>query len=258
MKGLEDFNYCVKRFFPIATSSPRVRLSTGYITQVAERCPEMREFRIVTVELDSWPRFNAPWSSLVTLWLKHVEVARADGFASLGAQGVFPNLRNFGMASCHTPEGEHISRGALSRKSILLPDFRHSCQSLQSVILSDGEFIFHRGVSVFPQGLKELVINCVTIEFALGCVIPPAGAVTRSRNLGHTFLANSVIHRTCTTELQTAMGVYLPNCVFRTLNEPHRDFEDWWQCGDNVVRRVASSRAFREVVTHLERPVARE
>ena len=29
-------------------------------------------------------------------------------------------------------------------------------------------------------------------RFVLGCVIPPAGAVARSRNLGQTFLANSV------------------------------------------------------------------
>ena len=30
-------------------------------------------------------------------------------------------------------------------------------------------------------------------KFVLGCVIPPAGAVARSRNLGQTFLANSVV-----------------------------------------------------------------
>ena len=29
-------------------------------------------------------------------------------------------------------------------------------------------------------------------KFVLGCVIPPAGVVARSRNLGHTFLAHSV------------------------------------------------------------------
>ena len=29
-------------------------------------------------------------------------------------------------------------------------------------------------------------------KFVLGCVILPAGAVARSRNLGQTFLANSV------------------------------------------------------------------
>ena len=33
-------------------------------------------------------------------------------------------------------------------------------------------------------------------KFVLGCVIPPAGAVARSLNLGQTFLANSVGKRT--------------------------------------------------------------
>ena len=101
MKGVEDFNYCVKRFFPLGYGSG-VRLSTGYITEVAQRCPHMREFRIVTVRLDSWPQLSRPWSSLVTLWLEDVEVERADGLESLGTVGIFPNLRNFGMASCHT------------------------------------------------------------------------------------------------------------------------------------------------------------
>ena len=103
MKGLEEFNYCVKRFFPLGHGS-WVRLSTGYIAKVVERCPEMREFRIDSVRLDSWPLLSQPWASLVTLWLEHVEVARADGFESLGASGIFPNLRNFGMSCCHKIE----------------------------------------------------------------------------------------------------------------------------------------------------------
>ena len=32
-------------------------------------------------------------------------------------------------------------------------------------------------------------------KFVLGCVIPPPGAEARSRNLGHTFMSNSVVSR---------------------------------------------------------------
>ena len=103
MEGLEDFNYCVKRFFPMGYGyGSGVRLSMGYITKLAERCPEMSEFRMKTVWFDSWPLLSRPWSSLVTLWLEHIEVASADGFQALGAGDIFPNLRNFGMASCHS------------------------------------------------------------------------------------------------------------------------------------------------------------
>ena len=58
----------------------------GYITEVAERCPEMREFRIKTLRFDSWPLLSRPWSSLVKLWLEHIEVASADGSQALGAE----------------------------------------------------------------------------------------------------------------------------------------------------------------------------
>ena len=42
------------------------------------------------------------------------------------------------------------------------------------------------------QWKQEAGIQSWPNKFVLGCVIPPAGAVARSRNLGQTFLANSV------------------------------------------------------------------
>ena len=41
-------------------------------------------------------------------------------------------------------------------------------------------------------GWRFLLLQSWPKKFVLGCVIPPAGAVARSRNLGQTFLANSV------------------------------------------------------------------
>ena len=55
MKGLEDLNYCVKNFFPLGTpnvmrdEADGIRLQEDFLAKVAQRCPEMREFRLSTV-----------------------------------------------------------------------------------------------------------------------------------------------------------------------------------------------------------------
>ena len=147
IERLNDLNYCVKRFSPLGYGSG-VRLSPDYITRVVERCPDMREFRLVNVKLGSWPQFAMPWSSLATLWSDRVEVEREDGFSCLGGRGSLPNLRSFAMVSCHISE--------LSKKSIILPNLG-SCQRLVSVIVSDGEFVItSQSISfAFPPSLPR-------------------------------------------------------------------------------------------------------
>ena len=158
MKGLEDVNYCVKNFFPLGHGAG-IRLSAGYLTKLAERCPDMKEFRIQIVRLDSWPKFNKPWRSLVTLCLMHVDVVQDDGFASLGTPEIFPSLRYFEMESCSTVE---LPR----RTPLLIPDFKN-CKSLESVILSDMYLKFPNhpeNCFPFPQYLKKLVFNKVNVS----------------------------------------------------------------------------------------------
>ena len=195
MKGLEDLNYCVKNFFPLGHESG-VRLSAGYLTELSEICPEMREFRIRCVRFDSWPQFNKPWTSLVTLWLLHVEVEHDDGFASLGAPGVFPNLRNFKMESCRLLLSSRRSRVASelspSRTPLLMPDLR-SCQSLETVILSYVDLKFPGSPQdelPFPLGLKKLVTNRASVsDFT-------------------------------SSDLKVTVENTLDNCDFKMLNEP--------------------------------------
>ena len=46
-----------------------------------------------------------------------------------------------------------------------------------------------------------------TFGHPVGCVIPPAGAVARSRNLGHTILANSVLKEVIEVILRLCLGI---------------------------------------------------
>ena len=80
---------------------------------------------------------------------------------------------------------------------MFLPYFS-GCQSLESVILSDSFFYFHRGIFHFPLGLKELVLNNVTTNYN-------------------------------TTELKSEVKDVMHNCVLLTFKEPNRDFFDWWK-----------------------------
>ena len=113
----------------------------------------MREFRLSTVMLDSWPLLNRPWTSLVTLYLFQVEVARDDGFASLGAPGMLPNLHNFEMDSCGMAPFSQRKATA-----VLMPDLR-CFQRLESVRLSDMTLRLSLCNLPFPCGLQKLLIK---------------------------------------------------------------------------------------------------
>ena len=191
MKGLEDFNYSVKNFFPLGYESG-VRLSAGYLTELSERCPEMRVFRIRCVKMDSLPQFNKPWTSLVTLWLLHVEVEHDDGFAILGAPGIFPNLRNFEMESCRLLLSSRVIASELSRTPLLMPDLR-SCLRLETVTLSYVDLKFPGSPQddlPFPHGLKKLVTNRVSVS------------------------------NFTSSDLKVTVENTLDNCDFKMINEP--------------------------------------
>ena len=169
----------------------------------------MREFRLETVKLGYWPKFATPWSSLVTLSLDRVDVEREDGFSCVGDRGSFPNLRHFAMVSCHT--------SVLSKKSITLPSLG-SCQRLVSVIVSDGHFVItSQSISVaFPLSPEELVLNCATLSYSLCNTLPCQ------------FDRNQICLVNRTGDIRRAITAILPDCDILILNEPQRDFEDWW------------------------------
>ena len=148
----------------------------------------MREFRLSTVMLDSWPLLNRPWTSLVTLYLLQVEVSRDDGFASLAVPGMLPNLRNFEMDSCGI--APYSQRKALP---VLMPDLR-CCQKLESVSLSDMTIWFRLRNLPFPRCLQTLVIRAVVTSFT-------------------------------PSKLIDAVQKNLPNCEFKILDDSHKSDE---------------------------------
>ena len=73
---------------------------------------------------------------------------------------------------------EQKKRGKVKRK--FLPGCSQPQPAMPGWCLAKQSFFLHKYVQSWPK-------KCV-----IGCVILPAGAVARSRNLGQTFLANSV------------------------------------------------------------------
>ena len=62
----------------------------------------------------------------------------------------------------------------------------------------DGKAVTRRVIQLYCE---IIYYTELAKKLVLGCVIPPAGAVAQSRNLGQTFLANSVLTQACRDDL---------------------------------------------------------
>ena len=130
-------------------SGPATAMSAIYIYAVAARCPNLMAWYISGMRMDAWPTLKAPWASLEDLWLEGVQM-KWNAFRDVDIHINVPNLKVFGMKSCHPVP---------KRKPILLPDFG-LLRSLQAIRLVQGTFSFPATLSPvpLPRDLKKLCI----------------------------------------------------------------------------------------------------
>ena len=130
-------------------SGPATAMSGIYIYAVAARWPNLMAWYISGMRMDAWPTLKAPWASLEDLWLEGVRM-KWNAFRDVNIHVNVPNLKVFGMKSCHSVP---------KRKPIQLPDFRHS-RRLELIRIVQGAFSFPASLSPvpLPRNLKKLCL----------------------------------------------------------------------------------------------------
>ena len=114
-------------------------ISTNEITDMAKKCPKLKNLETWSIDMGIWPQFSQPWASLTSLKLIeiHQTISLFDG---VELHQSLPNIETIHIRY-YNPIGQ-----------ISLPNMRH-CNSMKSILIGTEGLFTTTG---FPRSLEKL------------------------------------------------------------------------------------------------------
>ena len=114
-------------------------ISTNEITDMAKKCPKLKNFETWSIDMGIWPRLSRPWTSLTSLKLFQIHQTTSL-FDGVELHQSLPNIETIHIRY-YNPIGQ-----------ISLPNMRH-CKSMKSILIGTEGLFTPNGL---PRSLEKL------------------------------------------------------------------------------------------------------